>query len=83
VGETTNDLRKWIALRAPQPSVEELFLNARGLPMARSGFGAGLAKHVIQRRAVARHWPPSTCHRMYFAIAIPGGFVYLAAILDA
>jgi integrase/recombinase XerD len=45
--ETTNDLRKWIALRAPKPGVEELFLNARGLPMTRSGFEAVLAKHVI------------------------------------
>lgn len=45
--ETTNDLRKWIALRAPKPGVEELFLNARGLPMTRSGFEAVLAKHAI------------------------------------
>ena len=44
--ETTNDLRKWLALRAPKPGVGELFLNARGLPMTRSGFEAVLAKHV-------------------------------------
>jgi integrase/recombinase XerD len=45
--ETTNDLREWIALRVPKPGVGELFLNARGLPMTRSGFEAVLAKHVI------------------------------------
>jgi integrase/recombinase XerD len=44
--ETTSDLRKWIAVRAPQPGVGELFLNARGLPMTRSGFEAVLAKHA-------------------------------------
>jgi site-specific recombinase XerD len=44
--ETANDLRKWIALRAPKPGVSELFLNARCLPMTRSGFEAVLAKHV-------------------------------------
>jgi site-specific recombinase XerD len=44
--ETANDLRKWIALRAPKPGVGELFLNARGLPMTRSGFEVVLDKHV-------------------------------------
>ena len=45
--ETANDLRKWVALRVTKPGVGELFVNAHGLPMTRSGFEAVLAKHVI------------------------------------
>jgi integrase/recombinase XerD len=44
--ETVADLRAWIAVRSPQPGVGELFVNARGLPMTRSGFEDVLAKHV-------------------------------------
>jgi site-specific recombinase XerD len=44
--ETANDLRKWIAIRAPKPGVGELFLNSLGLSMTRSGFEVVLAKHV-------------------------------------
>jgi integrase/recombinase XerD len=44
--ETASDLRKWIAVRAPRPGVDELFVNARGQPMTRSGFETVLDKHV-------------------------------------
>ncbi len=44
--ETTADLRSWLAVRVAQPAVEELFVNARGLPITRSGFECILAKHV-------------------------------------
>ena len=40
------DLRAWLAVRGAQPGVEELFVNARGLPMTRSGFEYVLAKHT-------------------------------------
>jgi integrase/recombinase XerD len=43
--QTASDLRAWLAVRAPRPGVTELFLNARGLPMTRSGFATVLAKH--------------------------------------
>ena len=40
------DLRAWLTVRRTQPGVEELFVNARGLPMTRSGFEYVLAKHI-------------------------------------
>ena len=43
--ETATDIRKWIALRGDTP-VLELFINARGLPMTRSGFKYILQKHM-------------------------------------
>jgi integrase/recombinase XerD len=44
--ETVADLRAWLAVRNAQPAVHEVFVNARGLPMTRSGFEGVLAKHV-------------------------------------
>jgi len=44
--ETASDLRKWIAVRKPQAGVDELFVNARGLPMTRSGFEDVVTKHA-------------------------------------
>ena len=44
--ETAADLRAWIAARSAQPGVYELFVNARGLPMTRSGFEYVLNKHM-------------------------------------
>jgi integrase/recombinase XerD len=44
--ETAADLRAWLAVRVAQPAVGELFVNARGLPITRSGFECILAKHV-------------------------------------
>jgi len=44
--QTAGDLRKWIAVRVSQPAVKELFVNAHGQPMTRSGFETVLAKHV-------------------------------------
>lgn len=43
--ETTSVLRSWLALRGTS-SVPELFFNARGEPMTRSGFEYILQKHV-------------------------------------
>lgn len=42
---TATALRAWLAVR-PTAAVPELFLNARGQPMTRSGFEYILAKHV-------------------------------------
>lgn len=44
--QTASDLRAWLAVRDAQPGVGELFVNARGLPMTRSGFECILAKHA-------------------------------------
>lgn len=44
--QTASDLRAWLDVRVAEPSVRELFVNARGLPMTRSGFEDVLAKHV-------------------------------------
>jgi integrase/recombinase XerD len=44
--ETASDLRKWIAVRKAQLGVDELFVNARGLPMTRSGFEDIITKHA-------------------------------------
>ena len=43
--QTVNDLRRWMAVRTVGPGVDELFVNARGQPMTRSGFEWVLAKH--------------------------------------
>ena len=45
--QTANDLRAWIAVRDAHPSVGELFVNSRGLPMTRSGFECILDKHAV------------------------------------
>ena len=42
---TAVDLRNWLAVRGDTP-VGELFINARGLPMTRSGFEYILHKHM-------------------------------------
>lgn len=44
--QTAADLRSWLAVREAQPGVSEIFVNARGLPMTRSGFECILAKHA-------------------------------------
>lgn len=43
--ETTTALRAWLAIRGPAP-VPEVFLNARGNAMTRSGFEYVLERHV-------------------------------------
>jgi site-specific recombinase XerC len=43
--ETAADIRAWLAVRGDTPAFE-LFLNARGLPITRSGFKYILQKHV-------------------------------------
>ena len=43
--QTAADLRAWLAIRGQHP-VPELFLNAAGQPMSRSGFEYVLDKHV-------------------------------------
>jgi len=44
--QTAADLRRWLAVRSAQPGMVEAFVNARGLPMTRSGFECILAKHA-------------------------------------
>jgi integrase/recombinase XerD len=51
--ETTSALRAWLAVRG-EVLVPELFLNARGVPMTRSGFEYILRKHA---RTAANHCP--------------------------
>ena len=43
--ETAADMRDWLAVRGTTPA-RELFVNAHGLPMTRSGFEYILQKHV-------------------------------------
>jgi integrase/recombinase XerD len=43
--ETAADRRAWLAVRGTTPA-RELFVNAHGLPMTRSGFESILQKHV-------------------------------------
>ncbi len=51
--ETTTALRAWLAVRG-SVLAPELFLNARGNPMTRSGFEYILRKHV---HTAAKHYP--------------------------
>ncbi|MFQ5488857.1 MAG: tyrosine-type recombinase/integrase [Gammaproteobacteria bacterium] len=44
--QTAMGLRAWLAVRNGRSGVEELFVNARGLPMTRSGFEYVLGKHA-------------------------------------
>lgn len=44
--ETAADLRKWLSMRNALLGIAELFVNARGLPMTRSGFDYVLTKHA-------------------------------------
>lgn len=52
--ETTLALRAWLAVRSRTILVPELFVNARGEPMTRSGFEYILRKHA---RTAAKHCP--------------------------
>jgi integrase/recombinase XerD len=45
--QTAADLRAWLAVRGERPGILELFVNARGLPMTRSGFEYVLDKHAV------------------------------------
>jgi len=67
--ETAADLREWLAVRGDTSAVE-LFINARGLPMTRSGFEYVLQKHVktaaqacksLQKKSVSPHVLRHTC----------------------
>jgi len=49
--QTAADVRAWLAVRIAQSGVGEVFVNARGLPMTRSGFECVLAKHAITAAA--------------------------------
>lgn len=49
--QTAADLRAWLAERVAQPGVAEVFVNARGLPMTRSGFECVLSKHATTAAA--------------------------------
>src|SRR5215813_13637222 len=61
--ETAVDMRNWLAVRGDTPACE-LFVNARGLPMTRSGFEYILHKHVktaaqacasLQKKCISPH----------------------------
>ena len=61
--ETVVDMRNWLAVRGDTPAFE-LFVNARGLPMTRSGFEYILHKHMkmaaqacesLQKKRVSPH----------------------------
>lgn len=61
--QAASDLRAWLAVRG-QPAATELFLNAHGEPMTRSGFEYVLKKHVevaakrcpsIEKKRVSPH----------------------------
>lgn len=57
--QTVDDLRAWLAIRGTPPT-PELFLNARGQAMTRSGFEYVLKKHA---KAAAENCPSlSTKH---------------------
>ena len=58
--ETASALRAWLAVRGTA-LVPELFLNARGLPMTRSGFEYILRKHV---RTAVNHCPSLSTKRV-------------------
>ncbi len=70
--ETAADLRAWLAVRG-DALAPELFLNARGQPMTRSGFDYILRKHVrtatercpsLKHKRVAPHVLRHTCALM-------------------
>lgn len=52
--QTATDIRAWLAVRMAQPAIGELFVNARGLPITRSGFEHILHKHT---EAASRQCP--------------------------
>ena len=58
--ETAHTLRAWLAIRG-QPPVPEIFLNARGLELTRSGFAYILSKHI---RTAARQQPSLLAKRV-------------------
>ena len=67
--ETTSALRAWLTIRG-EVLVPELFLNARGQPMTRSGFEYILRKHVrkaakpcpaLLSKRVSPHWLRHSC----------------------
>jgi len=58
--ETASALRAWLAVRGTALA-PELFLNARGLPMTRSGFEYILRKHV---RTASNHCPSLSMKRV-------------------
>jgi site-specific recombinase XerD len=64
-----DSVRAWLAVR-PAATMPELFLNAAGKPMTRSGFERVLDKHVraatqrcpsLRGKAVSPHWLRHTC----------------------
>lgn len=68
--DTAADLRAWIAQRGDLPGVDELFVNARNMPIGRAGFEYILRKHVrraadvcvtLKRKRVSPHVLRHTC----------------------
>lgn len=52
--ETANAIKAWLVIRTSTPTVHELFLNAQGHAMTRSGFEYILTKHA---KTAAQHQP--------------------------
>ncbi len=52
--ETACAIKAWLAIRPNIPTVHELFLNAQGRAMTRSGFEYILSKHA---KTAAKHQP--------------------------
>lgn len=68
--QTAADIRGWLEVRAGKSGVDEVFVNARGWPMTRSGFAYLLEKHVtvasanclsLQNKRVTPHVLRHTC----------------------
>ena len=73
--QTVSDLRAWINVRDPQPSVTQLFVNMRGLPMTRAGFEYILSKHTkraqescatLSKQHISPHVLRHSCAMMIF-----------------
>ena len=68
--ETSTALRAWLTIRGNETTVKELFLNAQGKEMSRSGFEYILLKHVksamvaqpsIEKKRISPHILRHTC----------------------
>jgi len=67
--ETASDINSWMAVR-PRTNVQEIFINAKGQPMTRSGFKYVLSKYVkmaeltqpsLKKKTVSPHVLRHTC----------------------
>ena len=68
--QTAADIREWLAVRGNTPALE-LFVNAHGLPMTRSGFAYILQKHVKRLRKLASRYKRNASHHMSYGTIYP------------